>query len=454
MRFAQRLFRIAFFQHRNITVLGIESSCDDSAVAIVREDKKILSSRRFTDRDTQRRLGGISPREVALQHRTHLPLLLAECLDEAKLNFSDIDAIAATTKPGLVIALKEGIQKGLELSRQYKKDFISIHHMRAHALCAFLICDDLQFPFLSVLISGGHSLIALASSDEDFTVYGSPGECLDKIARELQLNQADEFRNIHPGAAIEQLARRCSDNGHLRYSVPGPRASGADMDFSALKSSCINYVRKERTVNHFLQKISVRVCNPSIPLVCLYSDTKLLIISTSSLDINSVNTLAYFLFFLGYRVTRHLVSKLHCCLEYLSDSGQLSLIKKLVISGGVAANDYICNGISKLAIFHGLDVVRVDSNLCTDNAEMVAWNGIMSLLNNSTNVHRYPQIPESIYVHDRFPIGRCSRSLVPSKPRRKLTLRTVHGDIPLKFFDRNFSKGEEDKSNKLVCENS
>ncbi|KAJ1370531.1 hypothetical protein KIN20_032267 [Parelaphostrongylus tenuis] len=411
MAWLRRFFRVASIQKRSLVVLGIETSCDDTAVAIVRDDKTILSSRRFADRDTQRKLGGISPREVAQQHNKRLPLLLNECLDEAQLSVSDVDAIAVTTRPGLVIALKEGIRKGLELSRHYKKDFVDIHHMRAHALSAFLICEDLQFPFLSMLISGGHALIAMAMSTVDFVVYGesisgSPGECLDKVARELQLNEIDEFRNIHPGAALERLARRCSTNGHLRYSVSGPHTTGADMNFSTLKSSYLNLVRMERNNADF---------------------------STED-----------FCASVQHHVTRHLATKLHNCLEYLTNCGQLSLVRKLVISGGVAANDYICNGISKIANFHGLEVVKVSPHLCTDNAEMVAWNGIMCLLNNSPDVHRYPRIPESIYAHARSPIGECSRALVPSKPERRLSVTTVHGDIPLKVFRKDQFKQKEE----------
>ncbi|EYC17274.1 hypothetical protein Y032_0031g2369 [Ancylostoma ceylanicum] len=365
------------------------SFCDDTAVALVQDDKKVLSSRRFADRETQRRLGGISPREAALQHKEHLPRLLGECLQESGLSVSDVDAIAVTTKPGLVIALKEGIRKGLELSRLYKKDFISIHHMRAHALSAFLVCDSLSFPFISMLISGGHALIVLARSASDFTIFGkycestsgSPGECLDKIARELRISEMKEFLDVHPGAAVEQLASRSSPNGHLRYSVIGPHTSGADMNFSQLKSSYLNLARKHSTEEGF-----------SIEDFCA-----------------SVQ----------HHVTRHIVSKLHNCLEYLRVSGQLPDIKHIVISGGVAANGYICNGISKLANLHGLEVVKVPPRLCTDNAEMVAWNGILCLMENSADVHRYPEIPESVYAHARFPIDctcRETRIVVAAAP--------------------------------------
>ncbi|EPB68741.1 peptidase, M22 family [Ancylostoma ceylanicum] len=170
--------------------------CDDTAVALVQDDKKVLSSRRFADRETQRRLGGISPREAALQHKEHLPRLLGECLQESGLSVSDVDAIAVTTKPGLVIALKEGIRKGESTS-------------------------------------------------------GSPGECLDKIARELRISEMKEFLDVHPGAAVEQLASRSSPNGHLRYSVIGPHTSGADMNFSQLKSSYLNLARKHSTEEGF-----------------------------------------------------------------------------------------------------------------------------------------------------------------------------------------------------------
>ncbi|KAL6743405.1 hypothetical protein Aduo_016447 [Ancylostoma duodenale] len=409
----QRSFRAFATARRTVIVLGIESSCDDTAVALVQDDKKVLSSRRFADRETQRRLGGISPREVALQHKEHLPRLLDECLNESSLSVSDVDAIAVSTKPGLIIALKEGIRKGLELSRLYKKDFISIHHMRAHALSAFLVCDSLSFPFLSMLISGGHALIVLVCGASDFTIFGestsgSPGECLDKIARELQISEMREFLDVHPGAAVEQLASRSSPNGHLRYSVIGPHTSGADMNFSQLKSSYLNLARKHRTEEGF-----------SIEDFCA-----------------SVQ----------HHVTRHIVSKMHNCLEYLRVSEQLPHIKHIVISGGVAANGYICNGISKLSSLHGLEVVTVPPRLCTDNAEMVAWNGILCLTENSADVYRYPEIPESVYAHARFPIGTCSRSLVPSKPRRKLGITTVHGDLPLKVFDKDQLKREYEAS--------
>ncbi|XGW05961.1 hypothetical protein V3C99_016370 [Haemonchus contortus] len=398
-----RFFRNIRVIRRRLTVLGIESSCDDTAVALVRDDKSVLSSRRYTDRETQRRLGGISPREVALQHKEHLPRLLNECMDEAGMSVSDVDAIAVTTRPGLVIALKEGIRLGLTLSRHYRKDFISIHHMRAHALSGFLVSESLRFPFLSMLMSGGHALIVLSRSADDFVLYGqsitgSPGECLDKIARELEINQIEEFRKLHAGAAVEQLASRCSEDGHLRYSTAGPCTSGADMNFSQLKSAYLNLARKHRNDADF-----------SVEDFCAS---------------------------IQHHVTRHLASKLHNCLEYLHSNGELSSIRHLVLSGGVAANTYICNGISKLTSFHGLEVIKVPPRLCTDNAEMIAWNGILCLNENSSNIHPYPDIPESVYAHARFPVGTCSRSVVPSKPRRRLGITTVRGDVPLKVFDK------------------
>uniref|UniRef100_A0A1I7XIK7 N(6)-L-threonylcarbamoyladenine synthase n=1 Tax=Heterorhabditis bacteriophora TaxID=37862 RepID=A0A1I7XIK7_HETBA len=191
-------------------------NCDDSAVAIVQEDKRILASRNFADRELQRHLGGICPASVAQQHKVQLPVLLDECLFEAGLHFCDIDAFAVTTKPGLVIALKEGIRKAIELARIYHKDLIPVHHMQAHALSAFLVSDDLSFPFLTLLISGGHSLIVLVKSSENFIILGkslsgSAGECMDKVARELNIQYKDDFKNIHPGAALEILARSSTE---------------------------------------------------------------------------------------------------------------------------------------------------------------------------------------------------------------------------------------------------
>ncbi|KHJ85706.1 DNA-binding/iron metalloprotein/AP endonuclease domain protein [Oesophagostomum dentatum] len=170
------------------------------------------------------------------------------------------------------------------------------------------------------------------------------------------------------------------------------------MNFSQLKSAFLNLIRRSRTEQGF-----------SVEDFCASAQ---------------------------HHVTRHIVSKLHNCLEYLRSSGQLSDMKHIVISGGVASNNYICNGISKLAHLHGLETVRVPQRLCTDNAEMVAWNGILCLRESSSEVHYYPDIPVTVYAHARFPIGTCSRELVPSKPRRKLGISTVHGDLPLKVFDK------------------
>ncbi|VDM66758.1 unnamed protein product [Strongylus vulgaris] len=217
-----------------------------------------------------------------------------------------------------------------------------------------------------------------------------------------------EFLNVHPGAAVEKLASRSSPDGYLRYSVVGPHTSGADMNFAQLKSSFLNLARKYRTEEHF-----------NVEDFCA-----------------SVQ----------HHVTRHIASKLHNCLEYLSASNQLHDVKHVVISGGVAANNYICNGIGKLAHLHGLEIVRVPPRLCTDNAEMVAWNGILCLKESSQNIHRYPDIPNSIYAHARYLIGADSRALVPSKPTRKLGVTSVHDNLPLKVFDKEILRKQHEEA--------
>uniref|UniRef100_A0A8R1EB64 N(6)-L-threonylcarbamoyladenine synthase n=1 Tax=Caenorhabditis japonica TaxID=281687 RepID=A0A8R1EB64_CAEJA len=152
-------------------VLGIETSCDDTAVAIVTDSKKILAARRYTERAIQRQQGGINPSVCALQHRQNLPHLIAECLEESGVKAHDLDGVAVTVTPGLVIALKEGISAAIKLAKEHSLPLIPVHHMRAHAVSILLVDDQIRFPFSTLLLSGGHALIAVANGQEDFKLH-------------------------------------------------------------------------------------------------------------------------------------------------------------------------------------------------------------------------------------------------------------------------------------------
>ncbi|CAB02716.1 putative tRNA N6-adenosine threonylcarbamoyltransferase, mitochondrial [Caenorhabditis elegans] len=404
-----------FCRNYSVKVLGIETSCDDTAVAIVNEKREILSSERYTERAIQRQQGGINPSVCALQHRENLPRLIEKCLNDAGTSPKDLDAVAVTVTPGLVIALKEGISAAIGFAKKHRLPLIPVHHMRAHALSILLVDDSVRFPFSAVLLSGGHALISVAEDVEKFKLYGqsvsgSPGECIDKVARQLG-DLGSEFDGIHVGAAVEILASRASADGHLRYPIFLPNVPKANMNFDQIKGSYLNLLERLRKN------------------------------SETSIDIPD------FCASLQNTVARHISSKLHIFFESLSE--QEKLPKQLVIGGGVAANQYIFGAISKLSAAHNVTTIKVLLSLCTDNAEMIAYSGLLMLVNRSEAIWWRPNdIPDTIYAHARSDIGTDASSEIIDTPRRKLVTSTIHGTERIRF--RNLDDFKKPKSPKTT----
>ncbi|CAD6192448.1 unnamed protein product [Caenorhabditis auriculariae] len=335
-------------------------------------------------------MGGISPGESAKQHRERLPELIEQCFKGASISRDQISAIAVTTRPGLVIALKEGIRSAIGLARELQK---ATHSRSSHA-------SPRSF---RVSFNGKSSI----SSPEEFSIYGqsvsgSPGECMDKIARELHVQQIPEFKNIHPGAAVEILASRSSQEGHSRYPIAMPNTVGADMNFSQIKSPYLNMARAEMLRSYF--------------------------------------SLEDFAASLQHTVTKHIAGKVHSVLEWLKIEERP--VKHLVISGGVGANRYISNGVSKVAAFYGVETVAVPPNLCTDNAEMIAYTGILMMERSSPDIIPWKKLPDMIFAHARQDIGPDERSRVPKRPVNRLAMKTVHGNEPVRFFDKEFFRAQ------------
>uniref|UniRef100_A0A1I7ZHQ7 N(6)-L-threonylcarbamoyladenine synthase n=1 Tax=Steinernema glaseri TaxID=37863 RepID=A0A1I7ZHQ7_9BILA len=381
-------------------ILGIETSCDDTAISLVSSDLKILENRRIANRDAQQRLGGICPSVSAEQHRSTIDDLVSECLQRQRLRAADLRAVAVSDRPGLVICLKVGLSKALALARDARLDVVPVHHMRAHAMTPFLTDshDRLQFPYVCALISGGHSLICLAKDPDHFEIYGesvagSPGEAFDKIGRELRLHESREFTGIHPGAAIEILARRAT--GVSAYPVKSfPYTVGADFDFHSLR-------------NQYLTTLWRHGGEIDLPSFCA-----------------SVQ----------FSVTAHICAKLHAALEFIMKKHQP---KHLVVSGGVASNQYILKSIRKISEVYGLSTIVPAPELCTDNAAMVASAAWKMIEYKSPSVIPYASLPDSLYAHARYPIGTDKRQELPSRPSRRLSLKSLHGDCPVIFYNND-----------------
>ncbi|OZC09795.1 peptidase, M22 family [Onchocerca flexuosa] len=324
-----------------------------------------LSSRRYVNREVQKRLGGICPAAVADQHRSYIDLFVDECLDESHLRLCNLNGVAVTTRPGLIISLRVGAEKAVSLARKGCIPLIPVHHMQAHATVATLM-KRVSYPYVSVLISGGHSIIAVTNGPDDFEVLltsisGSPGECMDKISRALNFEEP-ELLCLHPGAALEVMASRSSAGGCKRYSIDINRfvKMALHFNFSWIKTTYLTMMLKQRILN--------------VPDFCA-----------------SVQ----------HSIAEYLVKKLCCCLKYLNDSDKISPHNRLVfLSGGVASNKLndVCESL-------GYSLCAPSQFYCCDNAEMIAWNGIQLLAKGAFSVISPEKIPASMFVSSRSPIG-------------------------------------------------
>lgn len=326
-------------------ILGIETSCDETAVAIVDDAKNILSHVLNSQIKLHQQYGGVVPEVAARSHVEVLDGLILEALKKANLKFEEIDAFAATCGPGLIGGVIVGMSAAKTLASIYKKPFLAINHLEGHALTARLT-NDIKFPYLLLLISGGHCQILIARGLGDYekigeTIDDALGEAFDKVAQMLGLP--------YPGGpAVEKLAREGDEN---RFKFSRPLLDSKDenhrfaFSFSGLKTAVRREIEKlvGENFSHFTspQKISQKdradICASFQKVVC-------------EIIVNRLeNTLSF---------------------------NNFSELSSLVIAGGVAANRYIFSRLQDWAKSHHLEVITPPISLCTDNAAMIAWVGI------------------------------------------------------------------------------
>ncbi len=322
-------------------ILGIETSCDETAVAIVDADKNILSQVLNSQIDLHQKYGGVVPEVAARSHVEVLDGLVVEALKQANLEFSDIDAFAATSGPGLIGGVIVGLMTAKTLASVYQKPLIAVNHLEGHALTARLT-NDVEFPYLLLLLSGGHCQILLTRGIGDYeklgeTIDDALGEAFDKIAQMLGLP--------YPGGpAVEKLAL-LGDENRFKFSRPliGNKDHLCDFSFSGLKTAVRREIEKlvGEEFSHFTtpQKISDKdkadICASFQNVVCAIILDRLQNVFRDELP-----------------------------------------VKKLVIAGGVAANRYIFSQLSEWAKKRDLEVIAPPIKLCTDNAVMIAWAGV------------------------------------------------------------------------------
>ncbi len=326
-------------------ILGIETSCDETAVAIVDDQKNILAHVLNSQIKLHEKFGGVVPEIAARSHVEVLDGLILQTLKEANLRFEDIDAFAATSGPGLIGGVIVGMTAAKTLASIFQKPFLAINHLEAHAVTVRLT-NDLKFPYLLLLISGGHCQILFARGVGDYekigeTIDDALGEAFDKVAQMIGLP--------YPGGpAVERLARE-GDENRFKFSKPlldsKDEAHRLAFSFSGLKTAVRREIEKliGENFSHLTspQKISEKdkadICASFQKIVC-------------EIILNRLqNTLV---------------------------DHELRGLDNLVLAGGVAANRYIFSRLQNWAEKNNLNVITPPISLCTDNAAMVAWMGI------------------------------------------------------------------------------
>lgn len=329
-----------------LVVLGIETSCDDTAAAVVRGNGEILSQVVSSQADLLERYGGVAPKMAEEAHLQVIDQVVQEALDKADLTARDLSAVAVTIGPGLSLCLRVGVQKAHKLASSFNLPIISIHHMEAHALVARLIEQELQFPFMALLISGGHNLLILARELGQYIQLGTTiddaiGEAYDKTAKWLGLDMRRSG-----GPALEELARE-GDAESIKFSTPMKQHKDCNFSYAGLKTQ----VRLA---------IESRNINAEIPIS-----------SASPQDRSSRADIAASF----QRVAvLHLEERCERAIEWARKIEPS--IKYLVVSGGVASNQYVQTRFDQIAKKKNLKLVCPPPSLCTDNGVMVAWTGI------------------------------------------------------------------------------
>ena len=305
-------------------ILGLESSCDETAAAIVRSDRTILSHALAGQEDHHRAFGGVVPEIAARAHAELMTPLVATALADAGLTLNDVDAIAATAGPGLIGGVMVGLVTAKALAMASGKPLIAVNHLEGHALSPRLIDADLQFPYLLLLVSGGHCQLLRVNGVGDYnrlatTIDDAVGEAFDKTAKILGLG--------FPGGPTVERASAMGNPGNVPLPRPLKGADEPHFSFAGLKSAVL---RAHATGQYKIEDIAASFQLAVID--CLYD-----------------------------RIT------------YTLD--RIDAPAALVVAGGVAANVPIREMLQKLAAQRGMRFVAPPLWLCTDNGVMIAWAG-------------------------------------------------------------------------------
>ncbi len=354
-------------------VLGIETSCDETGVALVDDGGRILSNMVLSQTDRHKIFGGVVPEIAARAHLDHLDTMIRAALKEAGIAMESLTAVAATCGPGLIGGVMVGMMAGKAIAAARGLPFIAVNHLEAHALTPRLVNPDLDFPYLVLLVSGGHTQILVAENVGSYRLWGTTmddalGECFDKAAKLMGLP-------FPGGPHLERAAAQCRDKeGALaRFPLPRPLKGqpGCDFSFSGMKTA----------VRTFIDRLPPGGLAPD-DLAALAFSFQTAITETVADRCGRALTL----FRAKYDVPK----------------------PALIACGGVAANAMLRAGLETLADRHGMRFIAPPVSLCSDNGAMIAWTGVERMkkgMTDSLSVAARPRWPLDPQAPDRKAAG-------------------------------------------------
>ena len=310
---------------KDIYILGIESSCDETSCSIVKNGREELATTTSSQIDIHENFGGVVPEIASREHVKNITLVIEDCLNKANKKMEDVTAIAITYGPGLIGSLLVGMQAAKTLSYIYNKPLVPVHHIAGHIYANSLV-EDLKFPLIALVVSGGHTELIKMKDHYSFEKLGGTlddaiGECYDKVARVMDLP--------YPGGPkLDKLAKE----GKPTYKLPIPLNDDSyNFSFSGLKSAVINLNHNEEQKGNKINKADLATSFQEVAITSIVSKTK----------------------------------------KALKDYN----INNLIVAGGVAANSGLRDSLTTMCKENNIHLSIPPLKYCTDNAAMIASAG-------------------------------------------------------------------------------